>query len=177
MNSIFRTMLSLARIGLLCWDSWCSHYSCTGRISCLLIFLTWFRLELMDISLIVNIRSNLTHLHCLQLLLLLPYLIEITFFVFTSMINLLKFRQASDCCKRVLEAAKFAYAKKSNNKKRVSYPTNLGLETFGELLTVFSTKVNLLYLLYSSAWRCCLLLLIKQKCLLKTFLRTLILMT
>ena len=28
--------------------------------------------------------------------------------------------------------------------------------TSGELLIVFSTKVNLLYLLYSMAWRCCL---------------------
>ena len=48
---------------------------------------------------------------------------------------------------------------------------NLALVTFGKLL-VFSTKVNLLYLLYSMAWRCCLLHLIKQNCLLKTFLRT-----
>ena len=36
---------------------------------------------------------------------------------------------------------------------------------------IFST-VNLLYLLYSVAWRCCLLHLIKQNYLLKTFLRT-----
>ena len=42
---------------------------------------------------------------------------------------------------------------------------------------VFSTKVNLLYLLYSLAWRCYLLHLIKQNCLLKAFLITVILMT
>ena len=42
---------------------------------------------------------------------------------------------------------------------------------------VFSTKVNLLYILYSTSQSCCLLHLIKQNCLLKTFLRTLILMT
>ena len=54
-------------------------------------------------------------------------------------------------------------------------PRNVALVTSGELLIVFSTKVNLLYLLYSTAWRCCLLHLIKQNCLLKTFLRTLIL--
>ena len=41
-------------------------------------------------------------------------------------------------------------------------PRNLALVTFGELLIVFSTKVNLLYLLYSMAPRCCLLHLIKQ---------------
>ena len=68
-----------------------------------------------------------------------------------------KFRQASNCCKRVLDAA------------------NLG--TFVELLIVFPTKVNLLYLLHSMARRCCFLHLIKQNCLLKTFLRILILMT
>ena len=39
---------------------------------------------------------------------------------------------------------------------------------FGELLIVFSTKVNLLYLLYSTDLRCCLLHLIKQNYLLKT---------
>ena len=48
--------------------------------------------------------------------------------------------------------------------------------TFGELLILFSTKVNLLHL-YSTAWRCCLLHLLKQNYLLKTFLRTLILIT
>ena len=48
--------------------------------------------------------------------------------------------------------------------------------TFDKLVIVFSTKVNLLYHLYSTAERCCLHL-IKQNCLLKTFLRTLILMT
>ena len=45
-------------------------------------------------------------------------------------------------------------------------PRNLALVTSGELLIVFSTKVNLLYLLYSTARRCCLLHLIKQNCLL-----------
>ena len=45
--------------------------------------------------------------------------------------------------------------------------------TFCELLILFPTKVNLLYLLYSTARSCCLLHLIKQNCLLKNFLRTL----
>ena len=62
-------------------------------------------------------------------------------------------------------------------QKSLLLPRNLALVTFGELLIVFSTKVNLLYLLYSTGRRCCLLHLIKQNCLLKTFLRTLILMT
>ena len=40
---------------------------------------------------------------------------EITFFVCTKRINLLipKFRQSSNCCKRVLEPAKLAYANKT----------------------------------------------------------------
>ena len=57
-----------------------------------------------------------------------------------------KFRQARNCCKRVLEAAKLAYA---NETKSPLLPRNLALLTSGELLTVFSTKVNLLYLLNS----------------------------
>ena len=44
-------------------------------------------------------------------------------------------------------------------------PRNLALVTFGELLIVFSTEVNLLYVLYSIARSCCLLHLIKQNCL------------
>ena len=70
-----------------------------------------------------------------------------------------KFRRASNHCKRLLEAAKLAYATKID-----------------DLLKVFSTKVNLLYLPYSTEQRCCLLHLIKQNYLQKTFLRTLILM-
>ena len=57
-------------------------------------------------------------------------------------------------------------------QKSASLSRNLALETFGELLIVFSTKVNLLYLTCSMAQRCCLLHLINQNCLLKTFLRT-----
>ena len=38
-----------------------------------------------------------------------------------------------------------------------SLSRNLSLGTFGELLIVFSTKLNLPYLLYSTARKCCLL--------------------
>ena len=84
-----------------------------------------------------------------------------------------KFRQASNHCKRVLEAAILVLLK----QKSPSFPRNLALGTFGELLIVFSTKVNLLYLLYSTDRTCCLLHLIKQNYLLKTFPRTQFLMT
>ena len=66
---------------------------------------------------------------------------------------------------------------KFSKQKSTLLPWNLALVTSGELLIVFSTKVNLLYLLYSTGRRCCLLHLIKQNCLLKLFLWTLILMT
>ena len=39
-------------------------------------------------------------------------------------------------------------------QKSPSFPRNLALATFGELLTVFSTNVNLLYLLYSMDKMC-----------------------
>ena len=90
----------------------------------------------------------------------------------TSSESKAKFRKASHCCKTVLEAAKLAYATKTT-----SLPRNMALMTFCVLLIVFSREVNLLYLLYSTAWMCCLPHLIKQNYFLKTFLRTLILMT
>ena len=61
-------------------------------------------------------------------------------------------------------------------QKNSSLPRSLALGTFGELLIVFSAKVNL-YLLYSKDRRCCLLHLIKQNYLQRPFPRTLILMT
>ena len=53
----------------------------------------------------------------------------------------------------------------------LSLPRKMAVGTFGELLILFSAKVNLLKLLYSKARRCCLLHLIKQIFLLKTFLK------
>ena len=85
-----------------------------------------------------------------------------------------KFRQARNRCKRVPEVPNLHIL---IIQKSPSLLKNLALETFGELPIVSSEKVNLLYLLYLKARRCCLLHLIKQNCLLKTFLRTLLLMT
>ena len=59
-----------------------------------------------------------------------------------------KFRQASNHCKVVLEAAKLAFVNKT--KKSPLLLRNLALVTFDELLIVFSTKVNLLYLIFNS---------------------------
>ena len=77
-----------------------------------------------------------------------------------------KFTQASDCRKRILEAAKLAYA---NKTKESINSHKLRSQNFrGKFPAAPSTKVNLLYLLYSTTRRCCLLHLINQNCLLKT---------
>ena len=80
-------------------------------------FVSGFRLELMCISLVENIRSSLAHLHGFQMLVLLPKFIEIISFWLhqkdQSSDSKVKFRQASNCCKRVPEAAKLAYANKT----------------------------------------------------------------
>ena len=75
-------------------------------------------------------------------------------------------RQARNHCKSVPESTKLTYAYKT---KESILPRNL--------VIVFSTKLHPLYLLYPMTWRCCLMHLIKQNCLLKSFLRTLILTT
>ena len=56
-----------------------------------------------------------------------------------------------------------------NEKKSPSLPRNLAIGTSSELLILFSAKVILLYLLYSTAQRSGLLYLIKKNCLLIFF--------
>ena len=75
-----------------------------------------------------------------------------------------KFRQASNCCKRVLEAAKLPCA----NKTKESI-TSQKLASRDSLI-VFSMKVYMLYFLYSTVRRCCLLYLIEQKLFAEIFL-------
>ena len=71
-------------------------------------FCEW--LELMYISPIKNIRPSLSYLYGFQPLVLLPWSIEITFFHLhqqnKSSKSKMKFRQASNHCKSVLEASK-----------------------------------------------------------------------
>ena len=77
-----------------------------------------------------------------------------------------KFRQASNRCKRVLKLPNLHMLLKQESP---SLPGNSALRTFGKLLIVFSAKVNLLYLLYSTNWRCCLLHPDKAKLFAKNF--------
>ena len=72
-----------------------------------------------------------------------------------------KFKQTSNRCKRVFKTATLPYATKA---KESIISQKFGYRDFGKLPVVFSTKVNLLYLLYSTAHRCCLLHLAKQNC-------------
>ena len=80
-------------------------------------FVSGFRLALMCISLIESISSSITHFHVFQLLALLPQFIEMTFFHWCrkdkSSQSKLRFRLGNNRCKRVLEAAKLAYANKT----------------------------------------------------------------
>ena len=138
-------------------------------------FVSGFRLELMYIPLIESVRWSLTHLHGFQLPVLLPttvsYRNRFSFYQMNKFSeSKVKFRQASDCFKRVLEAAKLEYANKT--KESIS-SQKLGSQDFWQIANSVLNN-GLLYLLYSMAQRCCLLHLITQNCLLKTFLKTLI---
>ena len=84
-----------------------------------------------------------------------------------------KFRQPSNRCKRVLEAAKLAYA---NKTKESLTSLKLGFWDFGQIAKRIFNKGKSAILLYSVTQRCCLLHLIKQNYLLKTSLRTISLM-
>ena len=98
----------------------------------------------------MSIRSSLTHLHGFQLLVWLPYLIGITFFCLyqqnKSSESKVKFRQASNHCKGVLQASKMEYA---NETKEKFTSQKLGSWHFWWIANSILKKVNLLYLLYS----------------------------
>ena len=94
-----------------------------GRISLdsvllllLVNFVSWFRLELMYIPLIESISSSLTYL---------------------SSESKVKFRQASNCCKSILEAAKLAYA---NKTKEFITSQKLDSQDFWRIVSSFLNK-------------------------------------
>ena len=133
-------------------------------------FVSGFRFKLMYISLIVSISSNLTHLHSFSA----AAIVHGNQF-FRLYLNLLNLKESS----RKLVIVSVGFSKLSNlhmhlKQKSSALLRNFTLRTFG---IVFSTKVNLLYLLDSTNWKFCLLHLIKENYLLSTFLRTLILVT
>ena len=85
-----------------------------------------------------------------------------------------KFRHASNHCKRVLEAAKLAYA---NKTKESITSQELGSCDFWQIANSVLNKGKSAIPPLFDGRKCCLLHLIKQNCLLKTFLRTVILKT
>ena len=87
----------------------------------------------------------------------------------------LKFRQASNCCKRVLEAAKLAYAAKT--KESITSQKLGSLDFWRIANSVLNKGKSVIPPLFNGPEVCCLLYLIKQNYLLKTFSRTQILMT
>ena len=87
------------------WDGLCNHLRDVSwkdifKLSVFAAaseFCEWVQvLELMHISLIVNIKSCFTYLHCFQMLVLLPYFIKITFIIYTNKTNLVNLKQISD---------------------------------------------------------------------------------
>ena len=161
------------------WDGLCDHLRDVpwedifklSASAALVNFMSGFKLELMYISLIENIRSSLIHLHGLQLLVLLPQFIEVTFFCLyqreKSSDSKVKFRQASNRCKRVLEATKLAYA---NETKESIISQKLGSCDFLWIAnSVLNKSKSAIPPLFNDR-RFCLLHLKKQNCLLKIFL-------
>ena len=77
-------------------------------------FMSGFRLELIYISLIENIRSSLIHLHgaaCAAAIVHRNHFFRL--YQREKSDSKVKFRQANNHCKRVLEAAKLAYNSKT----------------------------------------------------------------
>ena len=85
-----------------------------------------------------------------------------------------KFKQASNRCKRVFEAAKVSYA--TETKASIT-PQKLGSQDFWQIANSVLNKGKSTIPPLFTVRRCCCLHLIKQNCLLNTFLITLILMT
>ena len=128
------------------WSLWLFVKCYMGGYLLLLLLLllvnlvSGFRLKLMYTSLIVSIRSNLTHLHGFQLLLLLPKFIEIALFICTNKINLLNLTKSSDRLAIVAKGfLKLPNLIKLIKQNSLSLPRNVALGTFSELLIVFST--------------------------------------
>ena len=90
-------LLMIGTVYVIIWEMFHGRISLNLVLLLLLVnFVSGFRLELMYISLIESIRSSLTHFHGFQQLVLLPYFIEIPFFVCTKRINLLNLKYISD---------------------------------------------------------------------------------
>ena len=140
-------------------------------------FVSGFTLKSMNIPLIINIRSSLTHLHGFQLLVLPPYFIEISFFVCTNRMNLLNLKESPD---RLVIVTK-GFLKLPNLHMLIKQESitsqKLGSRDFYRIADSVLHKGKYTIPPLFNSPECCLPHLIKQNCPLKTFLRTHILMT
>ena len=95
-RSIAFFMIILVLIGTVFVIIWKVFHARISSNSVLLLVLVnsvrGFMFELMSISVINSITLSLTHLHAFQLFVLLPWFIEISFFVCTKRINLLNLK-------------------------------------------------------------------------------------
>ena len=112
-------LMLIATVFMIIWEMFYESISLNSVLLLLLAnFVSGFRLELMYISLIESIRSSLIHLHGFQLLVLKIEIYRNHFFCLCQKDKFseskVKFRQASNRFKRVLEAAKLAYVNKTN---------------------------------------------------------------
>ena len=103
-------------------------------------FMSGFRLELMHIYLIVSIRSSLTYIHGFH---------RTQFFRLCQQNKpsefKVKFRQASNCCKRILKAAELAYA---NKTKESITSQKLGSREFRQIVNSILNKGKICYTSY-----------------------------
>ena len=148
------------------------------------IYLTWmilllklclrseFRFKLMYVCLIESIRSILLYLHVFNLLLLLS-MQEISSITATNRTDMLWQRTSSE--RTIIIAKGFVNLQKLlklTKQLSLSSPENLVFVTFCGLQVVFLTMVTLLFILY--LMRSYLLYLMEQRCLLKSFLKTIL---
>ena len=103
-----------------------------------------FWLESLNMSFNWKYHPNLIHLHDFQLLVLLPFVIEIAFFFQESKfaVSKTKFRQAFNRCKRVFDSTKHFC---SNKKRSLTLPRNLIF--VNSVKVKYPLKVNLLFFL------------------------------
>ena len=143
----------------------------------LLAYVTGSRLELMFLSLIINIRGNIIQLQPTQQCSAAIAHKKIISFVGTDRINLLLLKwspgRLAFVAKGFLKLPNLSLLLKQ--KESITFQKVAPL-TIGKLIKIFSIKLNLLYLIYLMALKYRLLQVIRQNCLLITFLRTLILM-
>ena len=113
-------LLLIGMVFIIIWEMVLRRISLNSVLLLLPVnFVSGFRLELMYISLIESVRSSLTHLHVFSAACAAAIVHRNHFFRLCQKDKFsdskIKFRQASNRCKRVLEAAKLAYANKTKD--------------------------------------------------------------